>query len=129
MNSYEREREHECCAYIQQIHQDTQGGWMNHLPVCKTYYIKNQNTWEINLLKTLDYEIVLDQYIQECTENHENIFFEKEKVLRYIPQDRQYTVNRLNSANEDDLQSYQPAFVETMSENGYLHLILLNIVE
>ena len=58
----------------------------------------------------------------------------KEKVLRYIPQDRQYTVNRLNSATEEDLQSYQPAFVETMSENGYWHLILwhlilLNIVE
>ena len=40
-----------------------------------------------------------------------------------------YIGNLPYSATEEDLQSYQPAFVETMSENGYWHLILLNIVE
>ena len=116
-------------VYIEQIHRYTKDGWMNHLPVCKTYFVKTQNNWEINNFKTLDYEIILDEYIQKCRENQEKIFFEKEYILKYIPQDRQYTMNRLNHASEEDMKSYQPAFVETMSETGYWHLILLNIVE
>lgn len=117
-------------SYIEQMHRDTKDGWMNHLPECKTYFFQNQHhTWEINTTKTPDYKTILDEYIQTCIENHEKIFFEKEQILQGIPPDRQYTVNRLNSSSEEDLSYYQPAFVETMSEPGYWHLILLNIVE